>query len=216
MKIRTVFLLIFFLLTKISFSQEITVDYVIEQMKNKAKTLETFTANFEQKKISALFDNEELSSGKFFYQKKDKFLLVYEKPNKNSILSIGKELTIISEKTEKADFYKVKKGPEHQEGFWGFGGTFEDAKKKFEIEISSKNDEITIKLVPLEENPTAKYFTEIYLTVNKCEWLPKKIKMIDNDEDVTEIDFKNYKENVTLDKKTFSLKIPSNYKKVEH
>ncbi|KAA3600905.1 MAG: outer membrane lipoprotein carrier protein LolA [Calditrichaeota bacterium] len=197
-------------------AQELTVDYVIEKMKEKSKTLETFTADFEQKKISTLFDEEELSSGKFFYKKKDKFLLDYQKPQKTTFVSVGRTLTIISESRKKADIYKVKKGVEHKEGFWGFGETFEEAKKKFNIKISEIGSQITIQLFPLEDNPSAKYFTQIDLTVQRKNWTPSKIVMLDLDEDITEITFKKPIENKEISDKIFEVEVPKEYEKIIH
>lgn len=197
-------------------AQELTVDFVIEKMKEKSKALKTFTADFEQKKISTLFDEESISSGKFFYKKKDKFLLDYQEPQKTTFISVGKTLTIISESRKKADIYEVKKGVEHKEGFWGFGETFDEAKKKFNININEKGSKITIQLFPLEDNPSAKYFTQIDLTVQKKNWTPSKVVMLDLDEDITEITFKNPIENKEISDKIFEVEIPEDYEKITH
>lgn len=214
--LRTLSLILIFILTNFTAAQEFTVDYVIEKMKEKSKSLETFTADFEQKKISALFDEEELSSGKFFYKKKDKFLLEYKNPQIITFLSVGKTLTIVSESRKKADIYKVKKGVEHKEGFWGFGKTFEEAKEKFQIKINEKDSQITIKLRPLENNPSAKYFTQIDLTVQKKNWTPTKIVILDLDEDITEIEFEKIIENQEILEETFKIEIPEDYQKISH
>ncbi len=214
--LRILSLILISVLVSLTTAQELTVDFVIEKMKEKSKTLETFTADFEQKKISTLFDEEELSSGKFFYKKKDKFLLDYQKPQKTTFVSVGKTLTILSESRKKADIYQVKKGVEHKEGFWGFGETFEEAKKKFKIEISEKDSEITIKLFPLEDNPSAKYFTQIDLTVQRKNWTPSKIVMLDLDEDITEIKFKKPIENKEILDKIFEIEVPNGYEKITH
>lgn len=188
------------------FSQESIEDLLINMQKAQSE-IETLQSNFFQKKTSKLFKTPQELSGIIYFKKPDFIKWEYTNP-KNYIIFIQRDKFQIYYPALK----KVKEGKVVRLRGKIFSVLFaqeplEKLKSYFTIELRKRKMEYILILSP-QVYKLKKYWKSWTLTINRSNFLPISIEILEKDGDLTYIEFKDLKVNIKMEDEIFKLKLP--------
>lgn len=188
------------------FSQESIEDLLINMQKAQNK-IETLQSNFFQKKTSKLFKTPQELSGIIYFKKPDFIRWEYTNPE-NYIIFIERDKFQIYYPALK----KVKEGKVVRLRGKIFSVLFtqeplEKLKSYFKIELRKRKMEDILILSP-QVYKLKKYWQSWTLTINRSNFLPFSIEILEKDGDLTYIEFEDIKVNLELKDELFKLKLP--------
>lgn len=199
-------LIIFLFLCCNLFSQE-SIEDLLSNMQKAQSKIETLKSNFFQKKTSKLFKTPQEVSGIIYFKKPDFIRWEYTNPE-NYIIFIEKDKFRIYYPALK----KVKEGKVVRLRGKIFSVLFaqeplEKLKSYFTIELRKRKMEDILILSP-QVYKLKKYWKSWTLTINRSNFLPFSIEILEKDGDLTYIEFENIKLNLELKDELFKLKLP--------
>ncbi len=165
-----------------------------------------FTAYFFQESTIKAMEITDVASGKIFVKRPGMMRWEYDKPDKQIIITNGKELWIYRPGDNQVmigqapSFFGDGKGA-------GFLADIKIIRRKFSINFAKQNDEryYTLKLIPLQETMEV---SEIYLSVSKQTFKVDKIVTYNLYGDETRIDLINPRFDQIPDGSLFTFTIP--------
>jgi len=165
-----------------------------------------FSGTFKQVSTLKAMQITDHASGKIFVKRPGKMRWVYERPEKQIIISDGVTLWIYRPDDNQV---MVGKAPE----FFGKGrgavflSDMKHIREQFSIflEAPDGNVDYVLKLVPMEKNFD---LSRIYLTISKSRFEIKRITIYNEYEDETRIDLTDIEFATDMDDKLFQLDIP--------
>jgi outer membrane lipoprotein carrier protein len=165
-----------------------------------------FTANFVQASTIKAMEISDFASGKIFVKRPGMMRWVYEKPQKQIIITNGDKLWIYKPEDNQVmlgqapSFFGDGKGA-------GFLADIKILRHKFNISFAKQKDDrhFVLKLVPLEDTIE---LAEIFLSVSKRTYTVEKIVTHNTYGDENRIDLINSRFDVSPDDSLFTFTIP--------
>jgi len=186
-------ILVLFSITIVSFAQANDGSAILDKLQNKYNTINDFTSSFKQ-----ITQNNQTSTGKFYYKVKDKFRIEL---NSRTIVGDGKTVWNYSPKNKKII---ITSADDDANSF-----SIDDYVFNFpaQCKVSSlKNDDGRDVLV-LRPKTSDLDFAEIKLLINK-NYLIDQIGITDLMSNTSKVDLENTKINQNLSDKLFTFDIP--------
>jgi outer membrane lipoprotein-sorting protein len=177
----------------------------------------TLKAKFDQTKVFTLFDEEETSKGVVYYAQPSRICWQYSKPDQSS--------TVINEQAGWSVFPDIKQvqkfnlaGSQTNKvlSIVGFGPCGSPLTDSFDITMSKgKRGAFVLDMKPLDKDITP-YFSRVALTLDKSDYLPRRIELYEKSGDVLTFSFANLDRDVDLDNALFEYVVPEGYEVVEY
>jgi outer membrane lipoprotein-sorting protein len=196
-----------------------TLEQVLSQMEAVGKTFRSFTANFTQKKYTAVlkeFDAPE--SGDFYYARaKDGSALLRQEvvsPGKRILTIKGGVATIYNPVIKQAQIVNLGKNKDKAEYLaLGLGQSPAKLQSTFEIEYKGAeqvgNNSCSVLLLKPKNASVSAYFSSITLWVKKTSGVPIQQKLLEPSGDYLLVNFSNEKLNAKIPDAKFEPQLPS-------
>lgn len=193
--------LIVVLLSAPAFGQQGDAAFV-EKLQDHYKTVNSITANFTQRKQSALFDKPLMSKGLFYYQSPDKIRWEQRQPTATYLVINNNEIIQFDGESVKKSTGLTMQMSIFRQFIVGTvdGSILND--EAFKKSFSSKNGKMCITLVPVDKR-MAKRLHKIELMFDEKTLLLDQLKMFENSADFTEINFTEQQLNTTIPSSIF-------------
>ncbi len=196
----------------------------LNKMDEIAKDFRTYSAEFSQKKYTAVLEEFDIpETGKFYYSLAGdgSVLMRHQIMNPGDrILTIKDgEATIFNRKIKQAHLYTLGKRQELAEYLTlGIGQSSAKLREKFDISYGGSdaiNGEPCTILVLKPKDPKAKrYLTSISIWLKKSSGTPAQYKFLEPSEDYLLETFSNEKVNENIDNSMFEQKLPKGVEKI--
>ncbi|MEB2777804.1 outer membrane lipoprotein carrier protein LolA [Algoriphagus sp. D3-2-R+10] len=161
------------------------------------KTVNFITADFTQRKQSLLFDEPLVSSGLFYYENPDRIRWEQREPSTiYFILTKDEIIQFDGESIKKSTGLNMQMSIFRQFILSTVDGSILND-PSFEKRFQSKNGKMAITLLPVDKRMT-KRLTKIELVFDEKTLLLDQLKMFENQDDSTEINFTNQKINTAI------------------
>lgn len=165
-----------------------------------------FSARFFQTSTIKAMEITDRASGEALFKRPDKMRWVYEKPDRQTIITDGNTLWIFRPEDNQV---MIGKAPSFFEGGKGFSflSDMKLIKKIFSIYFERKTaaGNVILKLLPREKTYDV---SEIYLTILSSTFEIVRVATYNSYGDKTQIEFKNIRFERELDDSMFTFKIP--------
>jgi len=183
---------------------------VIKNIKNKEKSLMTFTARMVQTRKTSLLKEPLRSEGLIYFEHTGKILLNITSPSQFMIL-IKKNTMLIYH----PDLPKVEKrylGNNILKKYFGIGQSIEELHEQYSINLvnDTSSDTYHLKLMP-KINAIARHVDSIEVFVSTKHWLPVKIYLKESEGDWTSIELEFISINKALPPDIFIINLPEDY-----
>ena len=193
------------------------VDAFLKEFVAKRERMQDYSANFKQTKVSTLFDETEVSTGRVYYKRPGKILWDYRSPDVMKVLVKERVLSIYIEELEQLEIYDFTKEKKLRGLFLGFDESPEELKELYDISLlESENDHrgACVKLEPKTEDLRA-YFDSVTIWLRQKDFAIYKILIVDpkvypEDEaqDTTLIELGGIKVNRGVREDLFTIEVP--------
>jgi len=184
---------------------------ILEQLKQAQESLQDFTADIKQVKISSLFTEPQVSRGRMRFKRPDR-IWVEMSPPYPSITVLNKGVLVIYFPEEQvAQRYDVAGNPLLAKWLLFFQNPIETMGKKIWLQ-EKKKEEVVLGIDPAED---LAIFQEIRISIDTSNWMPKRVEMTEKTGDRTTITYHNIRINVGIPDSSFQLRLPSDVEIIE-
>ena len=183
------------------------MDTVLSDVEKNMGNVQTIQGDFVQKKHMAMFDTPVTIKGKLNIQNPDKFAWIVIDPIEYTLIITEKAIKKW-DKSNGTQELSLKENPMFKEmveqiTFW-FSGNYASCKKDYDINLI-KNEPIILEFMPKLHNPASKMLTKITLVFQNDRKYLSKIKLLETNEDTTELIFHDVKINSKIDASVWEL-----------
>lgn len=182
------------------------------KLKSETSKVNTIQSDFEQVKHLAVFDEDMISNGKFYYQKSDKLSLDYLYPVKYVMTMNGSKIKIASDGKVNVYDMGVNKAMGEMRDMLAacMTGNLDLMSNNYKIEYLHNDKEYLIKVFPLNEE-AKKIMSRVDIFLDKKDLSVVRLRMfeaVSDKEEVnyTEYRFTNKKININIPESQFVLK----------
>ncbi|MBN1254724.1 MAG: outer membrane lipoprotein carrier protein LolA [Deltaproteobacteria bacterium] len=212
----TIFLLLFFFFVSLvvpSWAKQESKDVapILEQLKKAQESLEDFTADIKQVKISSLFKEPVVSHGKMRLKQPNQLWVEMYPPYPNvTVLNKGVLLIYFPEERV-VQRYQVAGNPVLAKWLLFFQNPIETLGKKIWLQ-EEKEDEVVLGIEPAED---LAIFQEIRISIDTSNWMPKRLELKEKSGDRTITNYLNVRTNVGIPDSSFQLRLPPDVEIIE-
>jgi len=206
-------LLLLFSLAIPSWAQQDNKDVapILEQLKKAQESLQDFTADIKQVKISSLFKEPAVSRGRMKFKRPNQ-IWVEMYPPYPTVTVLNKGVLLIYFPEEKvAQRYQVAGNPVLAKWLLFFQNPIETMGKKIWLQ-EEKEGEVVLGIDPAED---LAIFKEIRISIDTSNWMPKRLELMEKTGDRTTINYNNIRINVGIPDSSFQLRLPSDVEIIE-
>lgn len=149
---------------------------VIKKIKEKEKTLQTFTARFVQTKRTYLLQEPLHSEGLIYFDSKGKMLWKVTTPSPLEVLLKDNLLIIHYPDLSESKERRLGRTDKILKKYFGIGQSIEELKKQYEIQLmpAADSQHYHLKLIP-KRKAIAKHIDTIEVVVDSQDWLPERV-----------------------------------------
>jgi outer membrane lipoprotein-sorting protein len=177
---------------------------ILEQLKKAQESLEDFTADIKQVKMSSLFTEPVVSHGKMRLKRPNQIWMEMYPPYPN-ITVLNKGVLLIYFPDERiVQRYDVAGNPALAKWLLFFQNPIETLGKNIWLQ-EEKAGEAVLGIDPAEDLAA---FQEIRITIDTANWMPKRLELVEKNGDRTTINYDNVRINVGISDSSFQLRLP--------
>ena len=189
-----------------TFKKIINSATVIQKLNTASKNTKTIDSDFKQFKHLDILENDIESTGHFSFRATDKVRWEYLQPYSYLIVMNGGNMWINDgSKTKKYDTKSNQMFKEINDLMVGMLQGKILKSDKFTVELFENKKQILAKLKP-KSDEMQEFLSEMQLYFDKEDYTVAKIKMLENSEDYTLIEFYNRKMNIDIPNSKFIVK----------
>lgn len=188
------------------FSEE-NIESLLKEMQKAQDRISTIQAEFYQKKDSRLFKSPQELSGIIYFKKPSCIRWEYKNPENYIIFVDGEKFQIYYPSLKKVKVGKISRLRGRIFSILFAQEPLEKLKNYFILELRRKEKEDYLILFP-QVFKLKKYWKSWTLVINKTNFLPLSIDIVEKDGDKTYVEFKNLIIDVPLKDEIFKFEIP--------
>jgi outer membrane lipoprotein-sorting protein len=184
---------------------------ILEQLKKAQESLQDFTADINQVKVSSLSKAPVVSRGKMRFKRPDR-IWVEMYPPYPTVTVLNKGVLLIYFPDEKvAQRYQVAGNPALAKWLLFFQNPIDTLGKKIWLQ-EERAGEVILGLDPAED---LAIFQKIRISVDTSNWLPKSVDLVEKNGDRTTINYDNIRINTGIPDDSFKLRLPADVEIIE-
>jgi outer membrane lipoprotein-sorting protein len=184
---------------------------ILEQLKRAQESLEDFTADIKQVKVSSLFTEPAVSCGKMRLKRPNQIWVEMYPPYPN-VTVLNKGVLLIYFPDERvAQRYDVAGNPLLAKWLLFFQNPIETLGKNIWLQ-EERAGEAVLGIDPAEDLAA---FQEIRIAIDTSNWMPKRLELLEKNGDRTTINYDNVKINVGIPDSSFQLRLPPDVEIIE-
>jgi len=182
-------------------------------------------ADFVQTKQLALFDENIVSKGKFYFRNPDKLVLDTQSPEHQQLIINYNHVWLHYPELKQVHELSLKQSSGLSAMFVGFGGSVADIRELFTVELVESGAWkgggrfYTLDLTPIPGTSAASPalgLEKVMLTVTDSRWYPVRTRIVQRNGDSTMLEYSNQKDNLKLSDSRFTFKPPAGTQVIQH
>ncbi|UCH83294.1 MAG: outer membrane lipoprotein carrier protein LolA [Candidatus Latescibacterota bacterium] len=193
-----------------------TAEEILKNHCRARAAIETLEMEFIETRVFTVFDEKETAGGTLYYMAPDRACWQYTAPDRSSTVMNGERGWMTFPDIKQVQTFKFEGSKtEKVLSIVGFGacGPLTDS---FEVKLSAADEhQFVLEMTPTDESILA-MSSRVDLTLDRADYLPRKIKIYERSGDVLLFDFSELKTNVKLDEAMFEFVVPDGYSIVEY
>jgi outer membrane lipoprotein-sorting protein len=154
-----------------------TLESVLKQLDEEAKSFRSLTANIEQTKVTVVVNDKSTESGQILVRHDDRMRIEFTQPNPRTILRTGNDLYLYNPKIKKLDQFDLGKNRALVDQFLllGFGTSGAELQKGYLVtllgeEEMDKHQVLKLELTPKNED-ARRHISKIHMWMDESTWL---------------------------------------------
>jgi outer membrane lipoprotein-sorting protein len=194
-----------------------TLEEVLSEHCRARAAVVTLRAQFTQTKVFKLFDEEEVSKGVVYFAQPNRICWQYSEPDNSSTVISGNAGWSVFPDIEQVQKFQLEGSQANKVlSIVGFGPCGAPLTESFEIELGEvRKGTIALDMIPTDA-AIRPYFSRVDLTLDRSDYLPREIELLEKSGDVLIFRFSNLDQEIKLDQTIFDYAVPEGYSVVEY
>jgi outer membrane lipoprotein carrier protein len=177
----------------------------------------TVKAKFTQTKVFTLFDETKTSKGTLLFAQPDRICWQYEEPDKSSTVINGKTGWSVFPDIKQVQKFRLDGSKTNKVlSIIGFGECGTPLTESFKIKLDEGRKVGYVLLLKPTDPDITPYFSRIDLTLDRSDYMPRKIVLHEKAGDLLRFEFSGFKRNTRLDDSIFKWVVPEGYEVVAY
>ena len=181
-----------------AYADGVDIDRFLKDLEENRGKIETYSGKFVQKRTLELFGETRISTGNLLYKTPQRMIWKYQTPDVMQMRLTREAVSFYFPDLEQIEIYPSSENTGDSGFFFAFESSAAQMKKNFEITVSDgKNGAYRVHLLPKSETLSSR-LTAITLWLDKSDYLPRKILILEKMGDSTLIELSDIKVNEPL------------------
>lgn len=192
-------------------AQILSVDQVVQGMRESREKIKDFSADLHQEKKVSLLREKILSQGKIRFKYPDKVYIEFFPPESSRMAFDGKTLLLYYEEEKIAERYQIQDHPMAGKFLLFTRDPFQKELAEWKI-IEDRESFLVMEIRPKEKEAL---FAKTNLWISKKNWIVTGMEMVEKNGDTTRLRYSNIRVNAGLTDSDFAIQLPRGTKITE-
>ncbi|MBM4276890.1 MAG: outer membrane lipoprotein carrier protein LolA [Deltaproteobacteria bacterium] len=208
-------LLIFVLFLFLPFAsieaQPLTVDEVVQRIRESREKIKDFSADLLQEKKISLLKEKAISKGRIRFKKPDRISIEFFHPETSQMVYDGKTFLLYFKEEKMAERYQVQGNPVVEKYLLFSKDPFQEKLAQWRI-VEDRETVLALEVFPKVKDPL---FVKTRMWISKKDWIITGMEMVEKNGDTTTLRYSNMRVNMGLADSDFEIRLPKDVKVTE-
>lgn len=206
-----IFVFSFFLLFASIEAQTLTVDEVVQRIRESREKTKDFSADLLQEKKISLLKEKVISKGRIRFKKPDKISIEFFHPETSQMVYDGKTFLLYFKEEKMAERYQVQGNPVVEKYLLFSKDPFQEKLAQWRI-VEDRETVLALEILPKVKDPL---FVKTRMWISKKDWIITGMEMVEKNGDTTTLRYSNMRVNMGLADSDFEIRLPKDVKVTE-
>ena len=192
-------------------AQTLTVDEVVQQIRESREKTKDFSADLLQEKKISLLKEKVISKGRIRFKKPDKISIEFFHPETSQMVYDGKTFLLYFKEEKMAERYQVQGNPVVEKYLLFSKDPFQEKLAQWRI-VEDRETVLALEILPKVKDPL---FVKTRMWISKKDWIITGMEMVEKNGDTTTLRYSNMRVNMGLADSDFEIRLPKDVKVTE-
>jgi len=192
-------------------AQTLTVDEVVQRIRESREKTKDFSADLLQEKKISLLKEKVISKGKIRFKKPDKISIEFFHPETSQMVYDGKTFLLYFKEEKMAERYQVQGNPVVEKYLLFSKDPFQEKLAQWRI-VEDRETILALEILPKVKDPL---FVKTRMWISKKDWIITGMEMVEKNGDTTTLRYSNMRVNMGLADSDFEIRLPKDVKVTE-
>ncbi len=192
-------------------AQTLTVDEVVQRLRESREKTKDFSADLLQEKKISLLKEKVISKGRIRFKKPDKISIEFFHPETSQMVYDGKTFLLYFKEEKMAERYQVQGNPVVEKYLLFSKDPFQEKLAQWRI-VEDRETVLALEILPKVKDPL---FVKTRMWISKKDWIITGMEMVEKNGDTTTLRYSNMRVNMGLADSDFEIRLPKDVKVTE-
>lgn len=192
-------------------AQTLTVDEVVQRIRESREKTKDFSADLLQEKKISLLKEKVISKGRIRFKKPDRISIEFFHPETSQMVYDGKTFLLYFKEEKMAERYQVQGNPVVEKYMLFSKDPFQEKLAQWRI-VEDRETVLVMEILPKVKDPL---FVKTKLWISKKDWIITGMEMVEKNGDTTSLRYSNMRVNMGLSDSDFEIRLPKDVKVTE-
>ena len=192
-------------------AQTLTVDEVVQRIRESREKTKDFSADLLQEKKISLLKEKVISKGRIRFKKPDKISIEFFHPETSQMVYDGKTFLLYFKEEKMAERYQVQGNPVVEKYLLFSKDPFQEKLAQWKI-VEDRETVLALEILPKVKDPL---FVKTRMWISKKDWIITGMEMVEKNGDTTTLRYSNMRVNMGLADSDFEIRLPKDVKVTE-
>ncbi|MDO9349934.1 MAG: outer membrane lipoprotein carrier protein LolA [Deltaproteobacteria bacterium] len=192
-------------------AQTLTVDEVVQRIRESREKTKDFSADLLQEKKISLLKEKVISKGRIRFKKPDKISIEFFHPETSQMVYDGKTFLLYFKEEKIAERYQVQGNPVVEKYMLFSKDPFQEKLAQWRI-VEDRETVLALEILPKVKDPL---FVKTRMWISKKNWIITGMEMVEKNGDTTTLRYSNVRVNMGLADSDFEIRLPKDVKVTE-
>jgi outer membrane lipoprotein carrier protein len=192
-------------------AQTLTVDEVVQRIRESREKTKDFSADLLQEKKISLLKEKVISKGRIRFKKPDKISIEFFHPETSQMVYDGKTFLLYFKEEKMAERYQVQGNPVVEKYLLFSKDPFQEKLAQWKI-VEDRETVLALEILPKVKDPL---FVKTRMWISKKDWIITGMEMVEKNGDSTTLRYSNMRVNMGLADSDFEIRLPKDVKVTE-
>ncbi len=192
-------------------AQTLTVDEVVQRIRESREKTKDFSADLLQEKKISLLKEKVISKGRIRFKKPDKISIEFFHPETSQMVYDGKTFLLYFKEEKMAERYQVQGNPVVEKYLLFSKDPFQEKLAQWRI-VEDRETVLALEILPKVKDPL---FVKTRMWISKKNWIITGMEMVEKNGDTTTLRYSNMRVDMGLADSDFEIRLPKDVKVTE-
>ena len=192
-------------------AQTLTVDEVVQRIREPREKTKDFFADLLQEKKISLLKEKVISKGRIRFKKPDKISIEFFHPETSQMVYDGKTFLLYFKEEKMAERYQVQGNPVVEKYLLFSKDPFQEKLAQWRI-VEDRETVLALEILPKVKDAL---FVKTRMWISKKDWIITGMEMVEKNGDTTTLRYSNMRVNMGLADSDFEIRLPKDVKVTE-